>query len=125
MTSAGDLAAAESDYLTGDATIAEAAKRLAETEDSAVPVCDANGNLRGMVTDRDLVVGVSAAGKVSSETRLIDLIRGEVVTVSADDSVEHAAATMKQHKLRRLPVVDGDRFVGMLSRADLLDGEIG
>jgi CBS domain-containing protein len=108
-----------SDYLNEDATVAEAVQRLAESTTDAVPVCDAKGHLRGMVTDRDLVVEVAAAGKVSGETRLIDLIRGEVVTIGADDSVDDAMATMRAHNVRRLPVVEGEKLVGMLSHADV------
>lgn len=50
---------------------------------------------------------------------MIDLIQGEVVTIGADDSVEEAARTMAQHQVRRLPVIDGTKLVGMLAQADL------
>ncbi|HEX3898100.1 MAG TPA: CBS domain-containing protein [Mycobacteriales bacterium] len=112
-----------SDYLSEDATVAAAAKRLAEAATEAVPVCDAEGQLTGMVTDRDLVVEVTAAGKVSGETRLIDLIRGEVVTIGVDDTVDDAVATMRAYNLRRLPVVEGKKLVGMLSHADVAGRE--
>jgi len=102
-----------------DATVAQAVHHLAMSEFSAVPVCDRQGRLRGMVTDRDLVVEVAAAGKLSSETRLIDLVRGEVVSVSVDDSIDKVAATMRDYHTPSVPVVDGDRLVGMLNRADL------
>jgi CBS domain-containing protein len=122
MTTARELMTSGADYLSEDATVAEAAQRLADATDGAVPVCDEHGHLRGMVTDRDLVVGVVAAGKIASDTRLIDLIRGEVVTVSVDDSAAEVLATMTEHKVRRLPVVDGNKLVGMLSQADLARG---
>lgn len=107
------------DPVPDDATVAEAARHLAGSGFNAVPVCDRDGRLRGMVTDRDLVVEVAAAGKLSSETRLIDLVRGEVVSVNVDDTIEHAAATMRDYHTPRVPVVDGDRLVGMLSRSEL------
>lgn len=107
------------DPISDDATVAEAVYHLAESGQHMVAVCDRDGRLRGMVTDRDLVVEVAAAGKLTSETRLIDLIRGEVVCVSADDTIEHAVAKMRDYHTPRLPVVDGDRLVGMLSRSDL------
>lgn len=119
MTTARELMTEGAQYLKGDATVAEAAKKLAEASTGAVPVCDADGHLRGMVTDRDLVVEVMAAGKVPGETKLIDLVRGEAVTIGADDSIEEALSTMKRHKVRRLPVIDGERLVGMLTQADI------
>jgi len=107
------------DPIPDDATIAEAAHHLAMSAHHSLPVCDPQGRLRGMLTDRDLVVEVAAAGKLSSETRLIDLVRGEVVSVSADDPIEKVAVTMRDYHTPRVPVVDGDRLVGMLSRSDL------
>jgi len=108
------------DPIGDDATVAEAARHLAASPFGVVPVCDPDGRLRGLVTDRDLVVEVAAAGKLSSETRLIDLVRGEVVSVSADDTIEQAVATMRDYHTPRVPVVDGGRLVGMLSRSDVV-----
>lgn len=107
------------DPIREDATVAEAARHLAASPFGVVPVCDHEGRLRGVVTDRDLVTEVAAAGKLSSETRLIDLVRGEVVSVSADDSVEQVVTTMRDYHIPRVPVLDGDRLVGMLSRSDV------
>jgi CBS domain-containing protein len=118
MTVAREVMTA-ADPISDDATVAEAARHLASSGFTAVPVCDREGRLCGMVTDRDLVVEVAAAGKLSSETRLIDLVRGEVVSVNVDDSIEQVAATMRDYHTPRVPVVDGDRLVGMLSRSEL------
>jgi CBS domain-containing protein len=119
MTKARDLMTKGAEYLKGDDTAAEAAKKLASMSTGAVPVCDPDGHLRGVVTDRDLVVEVVAAGKAPEDTRLIDLVHGEAVTIGADDSIDLAITTMKDHKVRRLPVIDGDKLVGMLSQADI------
>jgi CBS domain-containing protein len=64
--------------------------RLADESIGAVPVCDTNGKLRGVVTDRDVVVEVVPAGKDPAGTKVIDLVHGEAVTIGADDSVEEA-----------------------------------
>lgn len=66
-----------------------------------------------------MVVGVLAAGKDPSGTKVIDLVHGEAVTIGADDSVEEAIQTMKKHKVRRLSVIDGTELVGMVSQADI------
>jgi CBS domain-containing protein len=73
-----------------------------------------------MVTDRDIVIKVVAAGKDPKATPLGDLAdQEEVVSIGADDSVEEAAETMKRHQVRRLPVIDGEDVVGLVSQADL------
>ncbi len=85
-----------------------------------MPVCDGRGHLQGMVTDRDIVVKVIAAGKDPREVRVTDLAdQPEVVTIGADDTVEQAIRMMNDHAVRRLPVVDGRELVGTLSQADI------
>jgi CBS domain-containing protein len=108
------------EYLKTTETAADAASRLASTGVGAVPVCESDGHLAGMVTDRDIVIKVVAAGKDPKATPLGDLAdQEEVVTIGADDSVEEAAETMKRHQVRRLPVIDGEDVVGLVSQADL------
>lgn len=119
MTKAGEIMTKGSEFLKEDASVFDAAKRLAQKSIGAVPVCDSSGHLRGVVTDRDLVVEVVAAGKDPAKTKVMDLVHGEAVTIGADDSVEEAVKTMKQHKVRRLPVIDGTKLVGMVSQADI------
>lgn len=110
-------------WLTGDATVAEASRLMAEQGIGAVPVCDGDHHLTGMVTDRDIVVSVIAAGMDPSDCRLEDVVeQTEVVTIGADDAVEEAARTMKQHGVLRLPVIDGTDLVGMVSQADIARG---
>lgn len=119
MTTAREIMTAGSEYVKEDTTVARVAKRLAEKSVGAVPVCDAGGRLRGVVTDRDLVVEVLAAGKDPATTTAIELVHGEAVTIGADDSIEEAIRTMQTHRVRRLPVIDGTELVGMVSQADL------
>jgi CBS domain-containing protein len=100
-------------------TILEAAKRLAELDVGAMPICGEDDRLKGMLTDRDIVVKVLAEGRDPASTRAGDLGQGKPVTIGADDSVHEALATMKEHKVRRLPVIDGHKLIGMISQADL------
>ena len=103
-----------------DATAADAARKMAEEGVGALPVCDASGRLAGVVTDRDLAVKVVAEGRDPEDARSADFIdKTEVVTIGADDSVEEAIRTMKDHAVRRLPVIDGHELVGMVSQADI------
>ena len=93
---------------------------MADQNVGAIPVCDTDGRLCGVVTDRDLAVKIVAAGQDPDTVRLSELVdANEVVTIGADDSVEEAIRTMKDHAVRRLPVIDGHNLVGMVSQADI------
>lgn len=114
------------DVMTGDAqcigehdSVLDAAKRLSELDVGAMPICGDDQRLKGMVTDRDIVVKVLAEGRDPSSTEAGELGEGKPVTIGADDSVEEAVRTMKAHKVRRLPVIDGHELVGIVSQADL------
>ncbi len=100
-------------------TIADAAKKLAQLNVGAMPICGADDRLKGMLTDRDIVVKVLARDKDPKSTRAGELGEGKPVTIGADDSLGEAVQTMIEHKVRRLPVIDGHRLVGILSQADL------
>src|SRR4051794_23305888 len=100
-------------------TVLDAAKRLAELDVGALPIGGEDNRLKGMLTDRDIVVKVLAQGKDPGSTRAGELGQGKPVTIGADDSVEEALATMKEHAVRRLPVIDGHDLIGMVSQADL------
>ena len=104
-----------------DQTISDVAKRLAELDVGAMPVCGSDGRLKGMVTDRDIVVKVLAKGKDPSTVKAGELGQGdgETVTIGADDSIDEALRTMKDKKVRRLPVIDGTQVVGIISQGDL------
>jgi CBS domain-containing protein len=102
-------------------TLLDAAKRLAELDVGSLPICGEDDRLKGMLTDRDIVVKALAQGKDPSSTRAGELGQGdsETVTIGADDSIDEALRTMIDHKVRRLPVIDGKRMVGIISQADI------
>jgi CBS domain-containing protein len=100
-------------------TVADAAKKLADLDVGAMPICGEDDRLKGMLTDRDIVVEVIAKGKDPSGVKAGELGGEEVVTIGADDSVDEALTTMKDHKVRRLPVIDGHDLIGVVSLADL------
>jgi CBS domain-containing protein len=100
-------------------TIREAAERLANDDIGVLPITDENKNLKGVLTDRDIVVHVIARGKDPANTRARDMEQGELITLRPEDSIEHACDLMAQRKVRRLPVVEDGRIVGMVSQADV------
>ena len=114
------------DVMTGHAecigendTVLDAAKRLAELDVGAMPICGEDNRLKGMLTDRDIVVKVLAKGKDPASTKAGELGEGKPVTIGADDSIDEALRTMADHKVRRLPVIDGHELIGIVSQADL------
>ena len=104
-----------------DTPVLEAAKKMRDLDVGALPICGADNRLKGIITDRDIVVGVLAEGKDPSTTKAIDVGEGDsnTVTIGADDSVDDALETMKRHQVRRLPVIDGEEMVGIIAQADI------
>jgi CBS domain-containing protein len=100
-------------------SVLEAAKKLAQLDVGSMPICGEDNRLKGMLTDRDIVVKVLAQGKDPSSTKVTELAEGKPVTIGADDSIEEALRTMSEHKVRRLPVIDGHDLIGIISQADI------
>jgi CBS domain-containing protein len=120
MTTAREIMTPAAEHVSADDTVADVARKLEQEDVGALPVCDTEGRLEGMVTDRDLVVKVLAAGLDPTTTTVGSIAdQAEVVTIGADDSVEEALRTMGDHAVRRLPVIDGTDLVGMVSQADV------
>ena len=120
MTTAREIMTPDVEWIDQGATVADAAQRLADEPYGALPICDGEGTLQGVVTDRDIVVKVIAAGRDPETTTVGELAdQPEVVTIGADDSIDEAIRTMKDHAVRRLPVIDGTKLVGMVSQADI------
>jgi CBS domain-containing protein len=102
-------------------TVLDAAKKLAELNVGSMPICGEDDRLKGMLTDRDIVVKVLAQGKDPASVKAGELGVGDgkTITIGADDSIDDALRTMTEHKVRRLPVIDGRQLVGILSQADI------
>jgi CBS domain-containing protein len=116
---ARDVMTGGPDCIGENDTVLDAARRLAELNVGAMPICGEDDRLKGMLTDRDIVVKVLAQGKDPGSTKAGELGDGKPVTIGADDSVEEALHTMAEHKVRRLPVIDGHELIGIISQADL------
>ncbi|MEV4427417.1 CBS domain-containing protein [Streptomyces sp. NPDC049602] len=85
----------------------------------ALPICGPDERLKGMLTDRDIVVKAVAQGKDPAQCTAGELAQGEIVTVKVDDSAEHVMSVMSEHRIRRVPVIDGHVLVGIIAQADV------
>jgi CBS domain-containing protein len=100
-------------------SLVDVAKKMRDLDVGALPICGEDDRLKGMITDRDIVVKCVADGADPSTVQADSFAEGKPVTIGADDSVEEALRTMTEHGVRRLPVIDGHDLVGMLSQADI------
>ena len=116
---ARDVMTANAECVGENETLLEAAKKLADRGFGAMPICGEDNRLKGMLTDRDIVVKALAQGKDPGSTRAGELGEGKPVTIGADDSIQEALKTMAQYKVRRLPVIDGHDLVGIVAVADI------
>ena len=100
-------------------TLVDAARLMASLDVGALPICGEDKRLKGMVTDRDIVVKCIAQGCDPASTTAGSLGEGKPITVGADDDIEEALEVMKRYQVRRLPVIDGHDLVGIISQADI------
>lgn len=118
MTTAREIMTAGAECAGAEESVLEAAKKMTRLEVGALPICGTDDRLKGVITDRDIVVKVLGQGKDPAAVTAGSLAQGEAVTIGADDGAEEIFSTMTSHKVRRLPVIDGRRLVGMVSLAD-------
>lgn len=95
------------------------ARKMKELEVGSLPICGNDNRLKGMITDRDIVIKCIADGGDPKAHTAGDFAQGKPVTIGADDSVEEAIRTMQEYQVRRLPVIDGHDLVGIVSQADI------
>ena len=101
------------------ASAALAARLISRHNVGALPVCGSDRKLRGIVTDRDIVLRCVAPEEDPAQTPVRDIMSRCCTTLSPEDDVHKAAVTMARHQVRRLPVVERGKLVGILSLGDL------
>lgn len=106
--------------LNPDDSVFDALKTLADHNVGALMVLD-NGKLVGVFSERDYTRKIALAGKSSKDTRVSDIMTAHVVTVSPQVRTRDCLALMSQKKIRHLPVVDGDKVLGMISIRDIMN----
>lgn len=106
------------ELVSGDTTVAEAAKLMRDKDFGGV-LCGDGGEVSGFVTDRDIALRVVAEGKDPNSTTVSEIATTDLHTLSPDDSVEDAIELVREHNVRRVPVVEGAKPVGIVSIGDL------
>ena len=119
MTTAREIMTPGVECVQVNETLVDAARKMRDLDVGALPICGEDNRLKGMLTDRDIVVKCLAEGRDPATTTARSLAGDEVVTIGADDPVEDALQVMKEHEVRRLPVIDGHDLVGMISLQDI------
>ena len=100
-----------------------AARALTHYNIGALPVCGPDGQLCGVITDRDLVTRCMASGRAPGNTKVRDVMTGRVISAGPDMNLGVAAHLMGREQVRRLPVVENGKLCGMLALSDLANTE--
>jgi CBS domain-containing protein len=99
-------------------SVVEAARLMRDEHIGSLPVTE-SGRLVGMITDRDLTTRVVAEAAVPETTSVEDVYSRDLISVEPDNDLEEALKLMARHQVRRLPVVENGRLVGMVAQADI------
>jgi CBS domain-containing protein len=105
--------------LSTNSSVQEAAARMRDDDIGNVIVLDESDQLQGIVTDRDITVRAVADGRNPSEVTVGEICSGDLVTASPNDDLAEVAERMRQANVRRIPVVEGGRPVGIVSLGDV------
>jgi CBS domain-containing protein len=119
MTTARDIMHAGAECIGEHDSLRHAAERMRDLGIGALPICGDDDRLHGIITDRDIVLQCVAAGRDPATMTAGDLAKGTPVTIDSGADVGEVLRAMEEHRIRRLPVIEGHRLVGMISEADL------
>ncbi|MFF0490285.1 CBS domain-containing protein [Nocardia sp. NPDC004068] len=120
MTTAREIMSSGVECVRSSDTVVEAARKMASLDVGALPICGEDGKLKGMLTDRDIVVKVIAERKDPLGVDAGELADHPPVCVRADDDVALVRKKMAQYQIRRIPVLDADHnLVGLVAQADV------
>jgi len=121
MLTAKDVMTSDVKSCTADSELATVAKIMWDCDCGTVPVVNEERKVIGMITDRDICIATATRSTVPANIRVRDVMAGNVFTCFVEDEVRTVLKTMKERRVRRLPVVDKQqRLVGIISTNDLV-----
>jgi len=101
-------------------TIKDAAVLMNENRIGSLVVISGTGAVTGIVTERDILTDVVAAGKNPEDVKVEDVMTKDLITISPEKSLEDAADLMTKNKIKKLPVIEGGKLVGIITATDLI-----
>lgn len=119
MTTARDIMHAGAACIGEHETLTAAARQMRDLGVGALPICGDDDRLHGMITDRDIVVRCIAAERDPNSIHTGELAQGSAYHVDGSASIEEMLTVMEEHQVRRLPVIDNHRLVGIVTEADI------
>jgi CBS domain-containing protein len=119
MTTARDVMHTGAECIKEEQSLADAARMMRDLGVGSLPICGSDDKLHGMITDRDIVVRCVAEGGDCATTTAGSLAQGQVHWIDAGADIDDALAAMEEHQVKRLPVLEDHRIVGMISEADV------
>jgi CBS domain-containing protein len=119
MTTARDIMHTGATCIGEHETLQQAARQMRDLDVGALPICGDDDRLKGIITDRDIVTKCIAQGADPASITAGELAQGIPVTIESQADVTEVLRAMQQHQIRRLPVLESQRLVGMISEADL------
>ncbi|MGH3735520.1 MAG: CBS domain-containing protein [Micromonosporaceae bacterium] len=119
MTTARDIMHMGAECIGEDDTLLMAARKMRDMDVGALPICGKDNRLHGIITDRDIVIRCCAEGRNPDDVKASEFAQGSLHWVESDTEVSEVLSKMQQHQIKRMPVIEDHRLVGMISEADL------
>ena len=113
-----DVMTSSVDWVTPSTSVVDIALMMKKNNVGSVPVCEGD-KLMGIITDRDIVLKVVAVGGNANEISAKGIMNTKVITATADQDVHEAADLMSKYQIRRLPVLEQGKLIGILALGDL------
>lgn len=106
--------------ISPSSSIREAADKMNKYRIGSLIALSGSGQVVGIITERDILTDVVALGKLSDEVKVEDVMTKDLITISPDASLEDAADLMNNNKIKKLPVIENGRLVGIITASDLI-----
>ena len=119
MSAVREFMATDAQCIKENQSLVDAARMMLDLDCGSLPICGDDGKLKGMITDRDIVLKCVAVGRDPREMMARDLATGTPHWIDADANVDAAIEMMEKYQVRRLPVIAGHKLVGIISQGDI------